>query len=833
MRALFLLVCAGALACQSRAAIVLKGDAAQVSVETLPFSLSIADGAGNRVLSTLAANSADAYGAPGSTSDDPTWVDQILIGWDGTTTHEGAWHHVQRAQLTKIDARSMSFTLQGPSADDRQTLAISLDGATVHVVFTSAAGTRNKLGASFTLDDSERFFGLGERFASGQHRGQSLYSWAEEGGLGQGESAQSSPNNPFPNGPSMTWFPVPFLLSNHGYAMHLLGTARSELYLGSERNDAWRIAQPGSTLAFDVYVHAQPLDSIDDFTRDVGRPPVPPAWAFGPRREIGLGDTVPALPGEPAVNGRIAEWQALRLRGVPTTGLDDNVHFLPARSELGREDALRDWTSLVHANGFKVFAYATPYVSLTLPGGAEDAAYGEAHDLFVKDSNGDTLRVFFSSGQQQTLATIDLTHPQGPAFFQRLLTRAIDLGYDGWMHDFGEYVPPYARFADGRGGAEVHNEFPLLSAKAAHDLWESKRPGDWMIFARSGWAGSGQYLPSVWSGDPEATFDETQGLPANLRAGLSLSMSGAPYWGSDIAGYKCFTAAPNDKEMFLRWAEVGAVSVMMLNDTACATLAGTPKQKWTLWSDAETTQTYGAMARLHTRLQPYFRALAMDAHAHGTPLMRHFFLMFPQRAESWDIDDAFFLGPALLAAPVVRRGETVKHLWLPPGRYVDWDDLSLHEGDRAIDLAAPLTHLPLLLRAGQLVPLLDASVQTLAQHTEPSVISAQDVADRLDVRVALSVGEAASLTLADGSQLSASRGAADAGNPGALVAVDEAALPACALCALAESARPDGVRRVRANSSATSTSEILLEDLTLRASGPSARRIRWDVMRLP
>lgn len=55
---------------------------------------------------------------------------------------------------------------------------------------------------------------------------------------------------------------------------------------------------------------------------------------------------------------------------------------------------------------------------------------------------------------------------------ETLLPRGVDLGYDGWMHDFGEYTLRSSRFSDGRRGDEVHNAFPVLSAKAAHDFFE-------------------------------------------------------------------------------------------------------------------------------------------------------------------------------------------------------------------------------------------------------------------------------------------------------------------------------------------------------------------------
>jgi len=256
-----------------------------------------------------------------------------------------------------------------------------------------------------------------------------------------------------------------------------------------------------------------------------------------------------------------------------------------------------------------------------------------------------------------------------------------------------------------------------------------------------------------------------------------------------------------------------------------ATLVGPAKTKWTLWSDAETTQAYAALARLHTRLAPYFWTLAAQAHRSGRPLMMHPWLLFPDRPEALRVDDAFFLGPALFAAPVVRRGQTQKQVWLPPGRYVDLRDLSVHEGDAEVALPAPLGELPLLLVDGQILPLLDAKVDTLAPATDPLVVTSAQLADRLDVQVALGAGESAQLALWDGTQLSAQRVPDDAGVT--LTTVDPAALGDCSLCFA------DQPPRLRANSALAADSDLSVCELRLSAHGPTARRIRWDVVRLP
>ena len=671
-------------------------------------SLSVRDGNDREVL---------AVNGFATTKDHPHYEAQLLPGWDGYRAHEDPWKEPRTASLGAHDGSRAELR------DGALSLVAAVTPGAVQVVVECDC---DKLALRFRGAPGERFFGLGERFASLDHTGLSLYSWAEEGSLSLGEGIPRGPSNPYPNGPSMTYFPVPFAFSTAGYGVWLRNSERSEFDL----TDGLRVVVNGQRLELTLYL-GEPLEVLRAYTADSGRPPVPVPWAFGPRRTVGLGQTALGQP----------EWKLLRDRHVPTTALDDNLHFLPHRSELGREEELRAWVAQLHGNGFKVLAYATPYLSQTEPAAASDLQEGMQRDYFVKGEDGAVLSTFFSSGVSQRLATIDLTNPAAFAWFQDLLRRPLALGYDGWMHDFGEYLPRAARLHDGRTGAQAHNDFPLLSAKAASAL-----PA--FFFVRSGFAGTQAYAPAVWSGDPEASFDDTQGLPANLRAGLSLGLSGVPYWGSDISGYKCLTDAPHDKELYLRWAEVGAVSPIMMDDTACVSLT-TKASKWTLWSDDETVQTYASLARLHTRLQPYFLTLAREANESGIPLMRAPVLLYPHAPEAQATDDAFFLGPALYAAPVVHRGDRTRRVWLPPGRWVDFESGQELAGDAFAVVDAPLVKLPLFLKAGELLPLLDAAVETLADG----------LVHDLDVRVALAAGQEARLLLVDGTQLQAARGA--------------------------------------------------------------------------
>ena len=804
-------------ACAEPNTFTLRSTGARVDVTVEPFSFVVRSADGDAVLTSWAG------GGFAPALDRPMYIDQIVPGWDGYQAGDGAWVRGGKVRLvSRTEQRAeVAWDIEGATVR----VVLRLDGARVHVE-SSAGGTDggppavryNKSTLAFTLPEDEHFFGLGERFASFDHRGWSLYSWAEEGPLGGGEGVAPGPTNPYPNGPSMTYFPVPFFLSSKGYALHVNTDFRSELHLGSEQPDSWRVAVNAPSFALTVYVHDSPLDSLDDFTADTGRPIIPAPWVFGPRRRIGAGSEVDGG----------AEWQVMRDRQLPLTAVDDAVHFLPALSQVGREVELRAWTSLMHANGFKALAYNNPYVADGPAAAAADWAHGLEKGFFVKKPDGTPATVFLISGNPLTVGMIDFTNPDAAAWYRSLLQRTVDFGYDGWMHDFGEYVPRTGRFFDGRRGDEVHNPYPRLSAMAAREVLQAALPDDHLFFVRAGYTGSQAFVPAVWGGDAETSFDETQGIPSTIRSGLNLSMVGVPYWGSDGTGFKCIGEGLRDKEVYVRWLELEAVSPIMMDQNACANPLER-KTKWTLWSDDETQDVYRRMAGLHTRLQPYFMVLAREAHERGTPLMRAPFLMFPTEPRTWALDDAFFLGPALYAAPVLKRGLTTREVWLPPGhRYVELNDFTVHVGGDDVTVPAPLGRLPLFLVEGQLLPMLDPTVQTLAPATVPGVVTAASTADVLDVRVALGPGGKATLTLFDGTQLIAER-LADSGGRAGLT--EQVSVSVCERCFHLEQRGQVAVTQV--TSERAPSSALRFDGLSLQATGPSARRIRWEIFSLP
>ncbi len=792
----------------SQSSWTLTNGAVTVEITGAPYGFTVKDATGRAVLATTGAGSAEGYGSVGWTSGKVFLDDIVDAGYYSFDTALDPWRDSLRVTAASVTPTEVDLVLDGGNAGC-VTITHTLRGSALRV---EARVDHNKLPAraweaAFATPPDEAFVGFGERYDQVDQRGQSLYSWPEEGGLAKGEATPTSATNPWPNGGSMTYYPVPFFLSTEGYGFWLDSTWRNQFDLATDRSDAWRTWHIGPSLAFEIYLPTPgdarpwPLQAIDQFTAATGRPMIPPAWSFGPRRRIDRGNMI---------NG-VSELQAMRDADLAITVADDTTHFSPDGSDIGNEAALSAWTQSGADLGYKMVAYYNPYYA-TDPSSplAADVQTAISNNWLLKNNDGTLSDVWLISGAPLDVYTVDVTNSDATAWFTNMFHRALDLGYSGWMYDFGEYVQPQVVASNGMTGEQFHNLFPVLYQKAAHDALEQMDPGDWYTFVRSGYTGASQYSPMVWSGDPDASFDDAEGLPAQMRAGITASMSGVAHWGSDISGFKCEAdgSAAADGELVTRWIEAGAMCSNMHDENACSGGSG-PKAN--IWTSTDAQAAWKTYARLHTRMLPYFVALAAEANATGAPVVRSPWLMHPERRELAPVGDAFYVGPSLYAAPVVARGATTKDIVLPPGLFVDWHDGTLIDGGTGgvtVTVPAALDKLPLLLVDGTLLPLLDPTIDTVTDETNATVVGPGDVADVYDVVGMISTATGtAQFTLADGGTLSATY----SGN-----------VAACATCTLTPLAPRLQELQVE------TTGDVDAGGLHLSSTAVS-RRLRWDL----
>jgi len=818
-----------------------RGDT-HVTLRLNPFGMRITDRGGRTVLDTLDTAPAapedpsGAFGPLGAThrnvTINPPHHELFADGWDHVTITDDPWLHGTTVTASRVEGDTATLDLRDP-AHSQQPLRVRVSVhddevrvearalPTTGVDAGTGASALDRFGQTFVLPADEHFFGLGERYVTVDHRGQRFENWVEEGGLSLGEEVPPGPGNPFPNGIGMTHMPVPFVLSSKGYGLWVETTARSGFDLGASNPTAWRVYMDEPVLRYRVLVHDDPRASLDHFTRLTGRARAPAPWVFAPRRRVDPNFLVDGVP----------EPEALRRRGVPTTMLDDATHFLPDVTQAGREEEIRTRNQGFHDWGYKVIGYFTPYVSAEREPASALFAYGHTNGLFVRDANGDDHITVIGSNGWQAVAAIDLTKPDAVTWWGTLLQTALDMGYDGWMLDFGEYIPYEARMHDGRRGWEAHNTYPVDVQRATYEYMRRVRGDDFMYFVRAGYTGTQAVTPMVWSGDPTTAFDDARGLPSSVRAGLNAGLSGIPFWGSDISGYTCLFVQPADKEVYLRWTEFGAFSPDMHDENACEGAAEGAPPKWTLWSDAETTEVYGRYARLHTRLVPYIHAAAREAEMTGMPIMRHPILTHPREPEAWAVQYEYGFGPALYVAPVVRRAERARNFWLPPGQWIDWWTLAATDGARRVTRDAPLDLIPLYQRVGTLVPLLDPRVETLVADRRADVTSAAEVADVMDVRGAVRAPDLCSpAALTDGTSFDMRAFGRHVSLPqGYTLAATEAELSTCVRCGRIDTLTTGGTR-VRLSTESAPTVTVRAGGLIVTHRARRPMRVRWDVV---
>jgi alpha-glucosidase (family GH31 glycosyl hydrolase) len=207
-----------------------------------------------------------------------------------------------------------------------------------------------------------------------------------------------------------------------------------------------------------------------------------------------------------------------------------------------------------------------------------------------------------------------------------------------------------------------------------------------------------------------------------------MGLSGVSTWGSDIGGFFALFENRLTPELLIRWIQVGAVSGVMRTQANGIHIPESERPQ--IW-DEGIVRHWRRWAKLRTQLYPYLAAADRAYRRRGLPIMRHLALAQPDDPRAARRDDEFMFGPDLLAVPVLDPGARRREVYLPQGRWVDlWRSaryrasdggLSLRRprllsGGREVRLPAPLAELPLLARAGTLLPLLPPDVDTVASY---------------------------------------------------------------------------------------------------------------------
>jgi hypothetical protein len=289
-----------------------------------------------------------------------------------------------------------------------------------------------------------------------------------------------------------------------------------------------------------------------------------------------------------------------------------------------------------------------------------------------------------------------------------------------------------AEYTQGNGNSvnadAIHNVYGHQWAKMVYEnqlnLAPDERP---FILMRSGFAGSQRYGMIPWTGDVNRTWG---GLKPQVELSLQMGVLGMGYTHSDLGGFA--GGEKFDKELYIRWLQYG-VFQPIYRPHAQDNIA--PE---VVFHDKETQDILRKFIKLRYNLLPYNYTLAYQNSTTGMPLMRPlFFVQEPELENEVSnklIDNArsYLWGDAFLVTPVVDAGVKSVPVDLPKGVWFDYFTGVKHQGSQTVDIKTSLETLPVLVRAGSFVPMIDdiqstkdydSSQLTLHYYADESVLS--------------------------------------------------------------------------------------------------------------
>jgi len=306
----------------------------------------------------------------------------------------------------------------------------------------------------------------------------------------------------------------------------------------------------------------------------------------------------------------------------------------------------------------------------------------------------------------------------GRAIFWRQIQEKLDvLGFDAWWMDatepdshsnltIAERILRMGPTALGPG-AEFFNSYVLMQSRAIFEGEQSVDPNDRVsILTRSTFGGLQRYGSASWSGDVAARWDD---LREQISAGVNLSLSGLPNWTHDIGGFSVESRYSNEepehlaewRELNLRWFQFGAFSPLFRSH-------GEYPYREIFNIAPNGSEVQNSMIRydrLRYRLMPYIYTLAGDTYHRNGTIMRALIMDFPNDPNVRDIGEEYLFGPALLVAPVTEFRARTRDVYLPDGtRWYDFYTGRSYDGGQTVTADAPLSRMPLFVRAGSIVP---------------------------------------------------------------------------------------------------------------------------------
>ena len=508
-----------------------------------------------------------------------------------------------------------------------QTAALS-DADSTQVKYTPfcfvkrGSDNARRINPVFTLTADEMIFGCGESATGLNKAGQKVNLFVTD-----------------PQGPEtdQMYKPIPFFMSNRGYGMFMHTSAPVTCDFGATYIGLNKMFMGDENLDLFVFF-GEPKDILDEYT----------LWSFGTwMSRITYFSEKEGY--DVAANIRKNKYPCDVIHF--DTGWFDVDWQCDYKFSENRFQNPQQMLKDLRSQGFHVCLWQLPYFT------PKNRYFSELieKDMYVKNGNGEL---------PYEDVVLDFSNPETVKWYQDKLAGLLNIGVSAIKVDFGEAAPLNGIYASGKSGWYEHNLYPVRYDMAVSEITK-KLHNENIMWARAAWAGSQRY-PLHWGGDAATT---NTGLLGTLRAGLSFGLSGFSFWSHDMGGF--VKSTPED--LYCRWIPFGFL-------TSHTRAHGAPPTEPWLYDSKRVQDVFRKSAEMKYRLMPYVYAQAKECTEKGLPMLRALFVEFPDDPGAWKVDDEYLFGSQILVAPLLESGMTGRTVYLPEGKWIDYQTEKVYEG---------------------------------------------------------------------------------------------------------------------------------------------------------
>jgi alpha-glucosidase len=544
------------------------------------------------------------------------------------------------------------------------------------------------------LHADEKFIGLGEKTGHINRRGMFYQNWNSD------VPAYGLEADPL-------YSTLPFFIGTHDkvcYGIFFDNSCKSFFNFGGGANEEqFQFGATDGEMNYYIFGGATVNRVIQDYTNLTGRAPMPPQWSLGFQQSRWGYDNPDQL---------LSIAKTFRDKKLPADVIVCDINYMDHYKVFTWSNKFPDVKGMMD----KMKAMQFDLVTIIDPGIKVEKGYkaydeGVANNYFAKYPDG---KPYTGNVWPGACHFPDFTKEATRKWWgDNFKSSHVDNGIRGFWNDmnepaaWGKEIPDLIEFGEGKDKQtlySVKNAYGLLMARSTFEgtkrLMHGERP---FVLTRASYAGVQKYS-AQWTGD-NVSSDEHMLL--GIRLINSMGATGVPYVGMDIGG---FMGNPSP-DLFVRWMSVSAFTPLFRNH---AHIDCNSREPW-LFGDANTEKIRKILEQRY-QLMPYLYSSFYQTHITGIPVNRMLPIDYTYDTNVYDegYENQFLFGDNLLVCPAAST-QSALSVYLPGTKqwYRLHNDDEQYAGGHVYNVRAPLTDLPVFVKAGAIIPM-----QCVVQNTK-------------------------------------------------------------------------------------------------------------------